>query len=115
MLMICSYVLSKNKYSDPESGFRALSRRAMEVMKFEQVGFFVESEMLYLVEKRPLFFFGIAGAMFTISGLIAGAGVLYTTLAGSGVAVGSALIAVLFIVIGVFAVLTGLILRLRCL
>jgi len=37
--------------------------------------------------------------------------VLYIALAGKGVAVGSALVAVLFIVIGVFIVLTGLILN----
>lgn len=152
VLMICSYTLSKKKYSDPECGFRALSRLAMEAMKFEKAGFFVESEMLYLAEKkglettevpiteiytengstlnplkhgfgnlgiaityisekRPLFFFGISGAVLTIIGLTAGAWVLYIALAGRGVAVGSALVAVLFIVIGVFIVLTGLILN----
>jgi len=152
VLMVCSHTLSKKKYSDPESGFRALSRRAMEVMKFEKEGFFVESEMLYLVgknglkttevpiteiytedsstlnpfkhgfgnlgkaityisEKRPLFFFGIAGAVFAVIGLIEGAWVLYIANAGRGVAVGSALVSVLFIVIGVFSVLTGLILN----
>lgn len=152
VLRICSYTLSKKKYSDPECGFRALSRRAMEAMKFEKEGFFVESEMLYLAEKkglkvtevpiteiytengstlnplkhgfsnlgkaityisekRPLFFFGISGAVLAIIGLTAGAWVLYIALAGKGVAVGSALVAVLFIVIGVFIVLTGLILN----
>ena len=62
-------------------------------------------------EKRPLFFFGIAGAVFTIIGLIFGANVLYIANAGGGVAVGSALVSVLFIVIGVFSVFTGLILN----
>jgi hypothetical protein len=65
----------------------------------------------YISEKRPLFFFGIAGAVFTIIGLIEGAWVLYIANAGRGVAVGSALVSVLFIVIGVFSVLTGLILN----
>ena len=153
VLMICSHAHSKNKYSDPECGFRALSRRALEAMKFEKEGFFVESEMIYLAEKkglkvtevpiteiytengstlnpfthgfgnlgiaityisekRPLFFFGISGAVLTIIGLTAGAWVLYIAFIGSGgVAVGSALVAVLFIVIGVFIVLTGLILN----
>ena len=45
----------------------------------------------YVSEKRPLFFFGVAGAVITIIGLIFGANVLYVANAGSGVAVGSAL------------------------
>jgi len=65
----------------------------------------------WVSEKRPLFFFGIAGAVFTIIGLILGANVLYVANAGRGVAVGSALVSVLFIVIGVFSVFTGLILN----
>ena len=43
-------------------------------------------------EKRPLFFFGVAGAAFTIIGLILGANVLYIANAGGSVAVGSALV-----------------------
>ena len=92
-------------------------------------GFSVEAEMIYLAEKhgfgnlgigrniawisekRPLFFFGIAGAVFTIIGLIVGANVLYIANVGGGVAVGSALVSVLFIVIGVFSVFRGLILN----
>jgi len=144
--------LTKKGYSDPECGFRALSRRAMEVMNFRGKGFSVEAEMLYLAdkhglktievpiteiyvedgstlnpwrhgfgnlarliawisEKRPLFFFGIAGAILTIIGLIFGANVLRIANAGRGIAVGSALMSVLFIVIGVFSVFTGLILN----
>jgi len=34
--MVCSRILAQRKYSDPECGFRALSRRAMEAMKFEK-------------------------------------------------------------------------------
>ena len=142
----------RKRYSDPECGFRALSRRAMEVMEFKGKGFSVEAEMIYLAEKhglktievpiteiyleggstlnpwrhgfgnlgtiiawisekRPLFFFGIAGAVSTIIGLILGANVLYIANAGGSVAVGSALVSVLFIVIGVFSVFTGLILN----
>jgi hypothetical protein len=65
----------------------------------------------WVSEKRPLFFFGIAGAVFTIIGLIFGANVLYNANIGRGVAVGSALVSLLFIVIGVFSVFTGLILN----
>ena len=121
------------RYSDQECGFRALSRRAMEVMNFKGKGFSVDAEMIYLAEKhglktievpiteiyvedgstlnpwrhgfgnlgtiiswisekRPLFFFGVAGAVFTIIGLIFGANVLYVANAGRGVAIGSALV-----------------------
>jgi len=62
-------------------------------------------------EGRPLRFFGVAGAVFTIIGLILGANVLHIADMGRGVAVGSALVSVLFIVIGVFSVFTGLILN----
>jgi glycosyltransferase involved in cell wall biosynthesis len=62
-------------------------------------------------ENRPLLFFGVAGAVFTIIGLIFGANVLYNANMGRGVAVGSALVSVLFIIIGVFSVFTGLILQ----
>lgn len=62
-------------------------------------------------ERRPLFFFGATGATFTIIGLLVGARVLYIVNAGGGVAMGSALMSVLFVVIGVFSVFTGLILN----
>jgi glycosyltransferase involved in cell wall biosynthesis len=65
----------------------------------------------WVSEKRPLFFFGITGVVFTIIGLIFGANVLYIANAEGGVAVGSALVSILFIVIGVFSVFTGLILN----
>jgi glycosyltransferase involved in cell wall biosynthesis len=154
VLGIGSHLLSKERFSDPECGFRALSRKAMEVMKFEKGGFFVESEMIYLAvkrglkvkevpiteiytengstlnpfkhgfgnlgkllvyisEKRPLLFFGASGAVLAIIGAVMGARVLYIAYftERGGVALGSALVAVLFIIIGVFIVLTGLILN----
>jgi hypothetical protein len=49
--------------------------------------------------------------VFTIIGLIFGANVLYIANLGRGVAVGSALVSVLFIIIGVFSVFMGLILQ----
>ena len=45
----------------------------------------------WISEKRPLFFFSIAGVVFSIIGLILGANVLYDVNMGRGVAVGSAL------------------------
>jgi len=61
-------------------------------------------------EKRPLFFFGAVGIILTVIGLVFGANVLNIANAGRGVAVGSALVSVLFIIIGVFSMFTGLIL-----
>ncbi len=46
--------LTRKRYSDPECGFRALSRRAMEVMEFKGKGFTVEAEMIRLAEKHGL-------------------------------------------------------------
>ena len=41
--------ITRKRYSDPECGFRALSRRAMAVMnfKFRGTGFSVEAERIY--------------------------------------------------------------------
>ena len=62
-------------------------------------------------ESRPLLFFGVAGAVFAIIGLILGVNVLYIANRRRGIAVGSALVSVLFINIGVFSMFTGLILN----
>lgn len=48
-------------------------------------------------ERRLLFFFGIVLVILTVVGLIYGANVLYCPNAGRGVAVGSALVSVLFV------------------
>ena len=47
-------MITRKRYTDSECGFRALSRRAMEVMKFNSKGFSVEAEMIYLAEKHGL-------------------------------------------------------------
>ncbi|MEA1894560.1 MAG: glycosyltransferase family 2 protein [Euryarchaeota archaeon] len=46
--------ITKKKYTDPECGFRVLSRRAMGVMEFEGSGFSVEAEMIRLAEAHGL-------------------------------------------------------------
>lgn len=144
--------ITEKKYTDPECGFRVLSRRAMEAMEFKGNGFSVEAEMIRLAEahglksievpmteiyvengstlnpwkhgfgnlktivswiseKRPLFFFGSIGIGFTVIGLLLGANVLYIANNSGGVAIGSALVSVLYITIGVFSMFTGLILN----
>ena len=44
----------RNRYSDQECGFRALSKRAMEVMDFKGEDFSVDAEMIYLAENHGL-------------------------------------------------------------
>jgi len=144
--------ITEKTYTDPECGFRVLSRRAMEVMEFKGRGFSVEAEMIrlaevhglksmevpmteiyvengstlnpwrhgfgnlgtiisWIAEKRPLFFFGVLGAGFTVTGLLLGANVLYIVNNSGEIAIGSALASVLFVIIGVFSAFTGLILN----
>ncbi len=67
--------------------------------------------VLWISEGRPLFFFGAAGLVLTITGLVIGAKVLYIVNTSGGVAIGTALVSMLCIVIGVFSMFTGLILH----
>ncbi|NMX21186.1 hypothetical protein C5S30_01840 [ANME-1 cluster archaeon GoMg4] len=41
-----------NRYSDPECGFRALTRRVMEDMELKRTGIFVEAEMIAIAESN---------------------------------------------------------------
>jgi glycosyltransferase involved in cell wall biosynthesis len=62
-------------------------------------------------EQRPIYFFGLGGVILLTIGLIFGIRVI-NMFSGSGVLpVGNTLLAVLFVVIGMFSVFTGLILR----
>ncbi|MFN7210656.1 MAG: glycosyltransferase family 2 protein [Aggregatilineales bacterium] len=137
--------------SDSQSGFRALSRRALSLMNFTSRGFSVESEMQFLLRQhnlqalevpisvhydeklkrnpvahglqvltgilrlvgqhRPLFFFGVTGAVAILVGLALGASVVSTYNMYSSLALGTALIAVTLCIIGVFAIFTGIILH----
>jgi len=46
--------ITEKTYTDPECGFRVLSRHAMEVMEFKGRGFSVEAEMIRLAEVHGL-------------------------------------------------------------
>ena len=61
-------------------------------------------------ERRPLFFFGVSGAILITLGFLAGIRVISIALGGGGVAMGTALVSILLIVIGVFSIFTGIIL-----
>ncbi len=67
--------------------------------------------LVMISEGKPLFFFGIAGTILVVLGIIAGIRVLQLFAASNVLPVGTTMVAVLFLVVGVFSVFTGLILR----
>ncbi len=140
------------KVTDTQSGFRAFSRKAIEVLFFSQKGVGdVECEMQFLIkenglnvaevsiianydekakrspiaqgirninavlnlisERRPLLFFGLSGLILVVIGLIIGIRVFSILSAGGGIAIGTALISALLLIIGVFSIFTALILN----
>jgi len=152
ILLHSARILSREKVTDSESGFRALSRKAISEMHLRENGFAVETEMIAKVadkglritevpisniytrdgstrnpvahglevlariiamisEIRPLFFFGLGGGILVILGIIAGVRVLQILFAGVGMPVGTALVSVLFLIIGMFSIFTGIILH----
>jgi len=62
-------------------------------------------------ERRPLFFFGIGGGIVATSGLIAGVRVIQIISATGKLPVGTALISVLLLTIGILSIFTGIILH----
>ena len=61
-------------------------------------------------ERRPLFFFGLGGMIVTILGLIAAGKVLTTFAAVRVIAMGTAFLAAIFLIVGILAMFTGIIL-----
>ena len=62
-------------------------------------------------ERRPLFFFGLGGTALVIVGLIEGFRVLQIYSTYRAMPVGTALLTILFITVGVFSIFTGIILH----
>lgn len=64
-------------------------------------------------KRRPLFFFGVSGAILIVLGFLAGIRVLHTIATGGLVetAIGSALVSALLLIIGILSVFTGVILN----
>jgi len=62
-------------------------------------------------ERRPLFFFGLGGTAIVIVGLIQGFRVLQIYSITKALPVGTALLTILFITVGVFSIFTGIILH----
>jgi len=143
---------SKTNISDSESGFRALSPKAINELVLEARGFGVESEMItraaeknlkitevpisniytkdgstlhpirhgvdvlsqivvMISQRRPLFFFGLAGAILLTIGLIVGFRVLHIASTTGQVALGSTILTTLFIIAGILSIFTGIILN----
>jgi len=62
-------------------------------------------------ERRPLFFFGLVGSTLLIIGVVAGGRVLYFFSTASVLPIGTALISVLLITVGILSIFTGIILN----
>ena len=67
--------------------------------------------LVMISERKPLFFFGLSGAILVILGLITGITVLQLLSANGVLPVGRTMLAVLFLVIGAFSIFTGIILH----
>ena len=75
-------------------------------------GFGVLGRIIVLVsERRPLFFFGLAGVILAIVGLYIGVRVLEISSRGEGLAIGTALIAAILIIIGLLSIFTAIMLN----
>jgi len=149
-----TFVASRKKLSDTESGFRAYSRKAINTLELKETGMAISSEivseaaskglilaevpisvtytedgstlnpvvhgfgllkriMTMISERRPLLFFGLAGGIILIVGIVFGVIVLKSYYFDSGIlATGTALMSMLFITAGLLTVFTGVILNL---
>ncbi|MFC1982055.1 glycosyltransferase family 2 protein [Chloroflexota bacterium] len=152
ILLFSTRVLSGASLSDSESGFKALSRKAISEIQLNENGFAIEAEMIacavdknlkitqvpisniytkdgstlnpirhgfevllrilaMISERRPLFFFGLSGIILIVLGLFAGIKVLGIAYGGGELAIGTALISTLLLVIGILSIFTGVILN----
>jgi len=62
-------------------------------------------------QRRPLLFFGIPGVVLVAAGLYLGIWVIDVANAGGGLPLGRAMIAILFVLTGIFGIFTGIILN----
>ena len=151
LLTTATNLSSNVRVTDSQSGFRAFSRRAIELLHFSGTGLSVESEMQFLAKEhelkvaevpisviysekakrnpfshgmqiitnitkligqhRPLFFFGFPGLITLLAGILIGLLTLSIYSRTQELAMGYALIAVLFSVIGMLSIFAGLILH----
>jgi glycosyltransferase involved in cell wall biosynthesis len=143
---------SKTNISDSESGFRALSPKAINELELKANGFAIESEMITLaadksfkitevpisniytkdgstlhpivhgidvlsrmivmiLQRRPLFFFGLTGGILLVIGLVSGIRVINIAVTTGNLAIGSVVLTALFIITGISSLFTGIILN----
>ena len=62
-------------------------------------------------ERRPLMFFGVTGTVLVVFGAAAAARVVHIFSVGGVIPIGTALTAVLFLIIGIFTIFTGMVLN----
>ena len=147
-----SRLASKTNIVDSESGFRALSPKAIKKLDLKAKGFAIESEMItsaahknlkitevpisniytkdgstlnpirhgidvlsriivMISQRRPLFFFGLAGGILLVIGLIIGIRVINIAATTGTLAIGSTILTTLFIIAGILTIFTGIILN----
>ncbi len=154
-LTLATNLASGVHVSDSQSGFRAFSSNAMNLLSFSQAGFSIESEMQFLAgehhlriveapirviyserakrnpvehgiqvlngiigmvgQTRPLLYFGVAGLLLFVSGMVLGVYTIDIFSRTHILATGYALITVLLCVIGVLLFFAGVMLHsMRC-
>ena len=147
-----TYVASREKVTDTESGFRAYSRETLNTLELKEKGMAISAEivseasrkgikvtevpisvtytndgstlnpithglgnlsriMVMISERRPLFFFGILGAVFLTLGVGAGLWVFQSYYSTGILATGTALVSALLVIIGLLSIFTGMILN----
>ena len=147
-----SRLASKTNVVDSESGYRALSPRAIKKLDLKAKGFGIESEMItnaadkklkitevpisniytkdgstlhpirhgidvlsriivMISQRRPLFFFGLAGGILLVIALIIGIRVINIAATTGTLAIGSTILTTLFIIAGILTIFTGIILN----
>ena len=62
-------------------------------------------------ERRPLLFFGVAGTISCLLGILAGVRVLTAMASSAALPIGTALLSAVFLIVGVFSVFTGIVLN----
>jgi len=144
------YILSGEKLSDSESGFRVFSRKAVGMLELREDGMSVSAETIakaaekglkiteipisitytrdgstlnpvrhgfgvlsriiaMILERRPLLFFGLGGAILTLLGFLAGMRVIGIVSGGGEIDTSTVLVSVFFITIGILIIFTGVI------
>lgn len=87
-------------------------RRDSSTMNPVRHGLGVLTRILVMIsERKPLFFFGLAGVILVILGIIAGVRVLNMFSTSYVLPVGTTMVSAILLIIGVFSIFTGLILR----